>query len=338
MFGFNGFGCSGMTLSSADGKHFWARNYDFPSAEGSTVTLVPRGFDIPLMQDPACEDRLTSRYACLGMGAVGQSAAPVLYDGVNERGLCGGTLFYPGFATYDTNPSATSVNPAFAVTLVLATCADLDEAVAFFTGHNLSSEQVVPGYEMPMHFFLSDRSGEAVVIEPDAGGLSVHRDTIGVLANAPDYDWHVKNLRNYLTLTPEQPRPAKVLGLDLAPYGVGAGSLGLPGDFTPPSRFVRLAYVKANLPEPANEVQAVTYLFGALGSVAMPEGFVRNESGVGEKTLYTSAMCAESLTYYTSPFSNRRITAYRLSDMVDATELRTFSLPLEQDIDFVDVR
>ena len=87
MFGFNGFGCSGMTLSSADGKHFWARNYDFPSAEGSTVTLVPRGFDIPLMQDPACEDRLTSRYACLGMGAVGQSAAPVLYDGVNERGL-----------------------------------------------------------------------------------------------------------------------------------------------------------------------------------------------------------------------------------------------------------
>ena len=89
MFGFNGFGCSGMTLSSADGKHFWARNYDFPSAEGSTVTLVPRGFDIPLMQDPACEDRLTSRYACLGMGAVGQSAAPVLYDGVNERGLCG---------------------------------------------------------------------------------------------------------------------------------------------------------------------------------------------------------------------------------------------------------
>lgn len=325
-------GCSALTLQTADERHLFARNYDFPSLSGTSVVFVPRATAISFLKSSETGTVEPARYASLGMGFLGE-ASPCLYDGVNECGLAGGMLYYPGFATYGTNPSAPKeLDPAFCLTAVLSLCKTVDEAVDFLTSVNFSREQIVPGMNMPIHYFLTDVSGEAVVIEPDASGLSVYRHTIGVLTNAPGYPWHTTNLRNYLTVTPHQPPEASVLGLTLEPFGVGAGALGLPGDYTPPSRFVRLAFIKESLGALAHETDAVTAAFSALGAVAMPQGFVVNAGGIVEKTLYTAAIGLESRTYYCAPFSNRRITAYRLDPLLECSTVKSFPLAVEQDI------
>ena len=325
-------GCSALSYETRDGKHLFARNYDCPSAQGASVIFIPRNLEIPLLQHKINAATMTTRLACLGMGCIA-FAAPLLFDGVNEKGLCGGMLHYSHSS--DSEPvelASHSINSSFYLTALLSSCGSVEDAVTFVREHALSKEELIVGLPTQYHYFLTDSTGEALIIEPDEQGLNVFRHSIGVLTNAPSYSWHLINLRNYLTVRSSQPMPQKILGDNLKPLSVGAGGLGLPGDFTSPSRFVRLAFAKDALPEAKDERDGVTKVMSALGCVTIPQGFTHNGEGFIEETLYSAAMCSESKKYYVTLFSNRRLTSYSLDVELKGHEIKQFTLPLTQDI------
>lgn len=327
-----GGGCSALSFATQDGKHLLARNYDYPSAQGTAFTFIPRNYEFfRLQHDPNIPPNVTS-FACIGMGFLGYASA-ILYDGVNEKGLCGSMLLYPEYARDSKSLQGEHpINAAFYLTAVLTECASIEDALLFFENNSLAHEELIPGVQIPAHYLLTDLSGETIVVEPSKDGFSVFRNSIGVLTNAPDYEWHVTNLRNYLTVKSSQPTPQKILGDTLEPLSVGAGGLGLPGDFTSPSRFVRLAFAKDALPEAKDERDGVTKMMSALGCVTIPQGFAHNGEGAIEETLYSAVMCCESMTYYLSLYSNRRLTSYNLKVELDGHEVKQFTLPLSQDI------
>lgn len=324
-------GCSALSLSTNKKEQIFARTFDLSDLGKSSVLFIPRGHQYKLLQHAEKARMHTVAYASLGMGVVGFEC-PSLFDGVNEKGLCGGILYFTGVAAYETNPEAKQkINPAFFLTAILSSCASVEEACAFFEDNDLSNEELVAGQRFALHFFFVDETGETAIIEPMQKGVTFYRDGIGVLTNAPDYAWHITNLRNYTSVSSEPQAARELLGKTIKPLGLGGG-LSLPGDYSSPSRFVRLAYAKNALPVAENERDGIAKAFSALTCVTMPEGLVHGENGEPEETLYTSAMCAQSRNYYLSTHSNRRLTVYSLTTELEGEAMLQFSLPLTQDI------
>jgi choloylglycine hydrolase len=210
----------------------------------------------------------------------------------------------------------------------------VEETVEALKGTALVDEPI-QGKPLPAHYILSDKTGEAVIIEPEEGGLSIHRETIGVLTNSPDYRWQRTNLRNFVGVTNLPKAPQTIAGHEIREFGerLGGGS-GLPGDYSSPSRFVRLAFMKELAVPGKDELDGVSRMFRAFAPVDIPEGLAKADPNydVYEQTLCTSVMCAESGVYYFAPAQNRRISAVRLP--AQGTEVQYFDLGDGQDIDW----
>ena len=321
-------GCSSLSWQTQDGKHILGRTCDMFLLPNSCPTFMSRD------QEFAANDRgdtFKTKYAYAGF-SMSVTNTPIFVDGINEHGLMGCLLYYPRFAHYDGYVNDKfNINPIYFITYMLGCFTSIDELLNNLDEVNFIDEKVAGG-DAPVHFIVSDRSGETIIIEPDEQGLSIHRRTIGVMTNSPNYDWHVQNLRNYIGMQ-TMARPAQQLGnLTLQPFGEGTGLIGLPGDYTPPSRFVRVAYIKHLLDQPADEMAALSMMHNVLASVTIPMGLHKNAEGGVEGTLYTSVMCSESLTYYISTKDNHRISAIKLDNIKDNSEIKHFAMLGKEDI------
>ena len=330
-------GCSALSWHTGDGKHLWGRNYDFDRlAQGSGVTLLPRG----TAYVPAAGGREeVLRYACVGTGLL-LPQGPVLYEGLNEGGLMGGQLYYRGLAHYGTGgrPDARPVQPPLLLLHLLARCATVEEAVRCLEEEVRLVDLPFLGAVPPLHWSLSDRTGETVVVEPDAGGLHIYRNTLGVMTNSPGYPWHRLNLLNYAGL--------RDLDHDETPFGdgqaqcfSGSGAQGLPGDWSSPSRFLRLAFLRRFGLPGGDETSGVVRTLRLLQSAAFPLGAVRVSHKAPataldaavvpyDYTVYTALCCAESLRYYWTTYENPQPRYLELGPLVQAPA--PFQLPLDQ--------
>ncbi len=252
-------GCSSFTLESQDNKHFLSRTMDFQIEMAEQILFIPRNKEIGFAHSN--EETIETSYACLGMGAM-EEGHPVLFDGINEKGLMGATLYFPGYADYSENikKNQKGISPDMVIPTVLTQASNLEEIIDLFDKKFVIINDTNPtlGLTPPLHFIFSDSSGQSLIIEPRQGGLSIIKDSIGVMTNSPDYQWHETNLRNYLSFTPNQKESIELLGKTLKPFSQGSGTFGFPGDFTPPSRFVRTAYLKNYAEKPSNELAAIT--------------------------------------------------------------------------------
>ena len=176
-----------------------------------------------------------------------------------------------------------------------------------------------------LHWLIGDATG-SIVVECMEEGMRVWENDADVLTNEPDFGWQRTNLRNYLTLTDEDPGAAAWGAMKLVPFGSGLGMQGIPGDYSGPSRFVKAAFVNSHYPAQTGEAANVTRLFRTLGSVAVPEGAAKMADGSHEKTLYTSCFSASSLTYYHAAYDDLAIRAYPLSSC-DLTGTRPVFVP-----------
>lgn len=331
--------CSSITFVTKDNKHLIGRTYDEFGGSENQVLFLPKDYTVFLQNGDT--EGIPAKYSVLGMGVINTFRfigihTPILTDAMNTNGLMCTVLYYPHFAQYDTNSGAKyQVNPVFFPYFLLAECATVEEVVELLKDVNLTTEKIVEGEDMPLHFMITDKTGESVVIEPDAGGITVHRNSMGVLTNSPNYEWHKTNLRNYINITDTPKNPQIINGYEIEELGEGTGGLGIPGDYTPVSRFVRVAFYKHYSPQPENEIQAVTQMFHVFSAVDIPEGAVKVNDTLSEYTLYMSAMCAESLTYYYSSYENRRITAIDLNKIKDETGVKLFGRSSEQDINYL---
>ncbi len=335
-------GCSGFSWKSEDNLHFLGRTYDmFGDLRGNMITLIAEGYE--LNTSPSGEgEKVRLRYGLIG-NAIQGSASPIFTDAINEKGLMGTLQNFPSYGHFDTQKGEgkTAVHPAFFLPYVLGLCSCIDELCEMAGKINLTGELIFNSH-MSVHYIFSDESGEAVIIEPDEDGITVHRNTVGVMTNAPGYRWQHDNLKNYVALSPFHTPPRPLLGESVSTFGNGTGgSFGLPGSFSSPDRFVRLAFAKDFSPYGKNEEDAVNRMFSIFSTVTVPDGMLREsaESEECEKTLCTCVMCSESRTYYFSPFENRRISAYSLMNalrlMKDGEKIKLYPLPLVCDIDHI---
>ena len=328
-------GCSSFSWETADGRHLLGRTYDqFGDLKANRVLAVPAGIPCSPGLRAGREDP-RGRYGYTGMAVLG-FGEPILVDGVNAAGLMGALLHYPEYAAYEeaAGPGKTAVHPGRLLAWLLSRCGSLEEAVEALDGLTLVDE-LIQGKPLPAHYILSGKTGEALILEPDQGGLSVYRRTAGVLTNSPDYPWHETNLRNYAGVTNLPKAPRTIAGREVREFGERlGGGFGLPGGYSSPARFVRTAFMKEFSVRGRDELDGVSRMFRAFAPVDIPEGLAKADPDydVYEQTLCTSVMCAESGVYYFAPAWNRRLSAVR--PLAEGNEIRYFGLGDRQDVDY----
>lgn len=327
-------GCSSFSWQTIDGKHLLGRTYDyFGNLDSNSFVVIPRNYEFSTLIET--KSMVKSEYVVTGMNINGLDT-PFLVDGINEHGLMGALLNYSGFACYDTNDNySVSVNPSFIVTYMLSTCKTLDEVEREAKAINFSSEKVF-GNEIRVHFIFFDSTGEAIIVEPNEGGVTVHRNTIGVMTNSPNYEWHEQNIRNYLGQSPLGVKQDTICGKEFKAFGVWG--LRFPGGYAPTDRFIRVALTKNFSPKGNDELDGVTRMFNMFSTVYMAEGIVGLQTDKGSDFEFTQSidiMCSESLKYYFSLTTNRRISCIDLKKELNNTKIKYIEIPKDQDVSFI---
>jgi choloylglycine hydrolase len=333
------FACTGISLKAANGAAIRGRTLEFGFPMHSNVMVVPAGVAFNgTLPDGGKGLAYTSRYAFVGANALN---LPVVLDGLNDQGLSVGLFYFPGYATYtDVTPENKSraLAPYEFGAWVLANFATVDEVREAVKDIVLvptpapglgSAQGMVPG----VHFFIHDKSGKSLVVEPVDGTLKLHDAPLGVMTNAPTYDWHMTNLANYINLSPKDVDQEKLGGTTVTAFGSGAGMLGLPGDFTPPSRFIRAAmFSQAATPNKTAD-DAVLSAFHILNQFDIPKGSVVN-AAVGEPTPeiteWTSVNDLKNLRWYFRTFDDQSIRMVDLKEAVAAAKGKIATIPMEQ--------
>ena len=266
--------CTGITIKPKDGSIIFARTLEFAADLKSNVIVVPRGKEF-VGTAPGDKPglRWKSKYGFAGANAFD---LPVTVDGLNEKGLSVGLFYFPGFAKYqDVKPEelGKALAPWELGTFLLGTCSDVKEAVAAATSVLVGAAvQKDMGFVPPVHYILTDAGGNSVVLEYMDGELKIHPNGLGVMSNSPGFDWHMTNLSNYVTMSAKNVTQVDLAGKEIKGLGQGSGMLGLPGDFTPPSRFVRaVAFSKTALPV-ENAKAGVLQAFHILNQFDIPHG------------------------------------------------------------------
>lgn len=270
--------CTGISLRAADGSVVAARTVEWAlgDAHHDRFAIFPRGHRYTaLTPDGPRGLAWEGRLGFVTVTAYGQTYGP---DGLNEAGLYVGVYYFPGYcslAPFDPAQAGRSASVGDFMQWMLSSFSTVAEV-----REHLHEVRVVEvrddrfgGAPLPFHWKIADPSGAAIVVEiVDGGRVHVHDAFLGVITNSPTYDWHLTHLRNYIGLSPAPQAPITVDGLRLAPFGSGSGFLGLPGDFTPPSRFVRAAALTASARPLADAQDAVFEAFRILDSFNIPVG------------------------------------------------------------------
>jgi choloylglycine hydrolase len=336
--------CTGITIKPKDGSIIFARTLEFGMDLKSNILIVPRGQEYvgtPPGNKPGL--RWKSKYGIIGTNAFDM---PVIVDGLNEKGLSVGLFYFPGFAKYQevkTADFSKALAPWELGSFLLGTCSDVKEAVAAAKSVRVGAVvQKNMGFVPPVHYIVTDAGGKSVVLEYVGGELKAHANPFGVMTNAPTFDWHMTNLSNYVTMSDKNVEKVDLGGKEIKGLGQGSGMLGLPGDFTPPSRFVRaVAFSKSALPvEKAKD--GVLQAFHILNQFDIPKGSARGiyqGKEVSDYTLWTSAADLKNMRYYFRTFDNSRIRMVDMKAMdLDAKEIRAISMKGEEQIEDVSAK
>ena len=329
------FACSSFSWETKDNKHLLGRTYDqFGDLKGNNIAIIPKNYELSSLIES--NNLFKVKYNLVGMNITGLNT-PLLVDGINEIGLMGALLRYPGYAKYDTNlkDGIRNINPGFFITYMLSNCSSVKEVINEIEKVNLCNEKVF-GNEIPVHYIFSDKTGKTIIIEPDNNKVSIHEDNIGVLTNSPNYKWHEDNLRNYATLEPIMNVKRNICGKEFQEFGYS--SLNLPGGYSSVNRFVKIALMKEFTFKGENEIEGITKMFQNFSSVDIPYGVlgIKKANKIDyQMTLCITGMCSESATYYFSLHTNRRINAINLNNAVDLNSIKFIELPYKQDVSYL---
>ncbi|GKT03799.1 choloylglycine hydrolase family protein [Furfurilactobacillus sp. WILCCON 0119] len=302
--------CTSLTFETTDGLHFLARTMDYAFELGGRPVFLPRGYR---WESATKEAEFVNQYAFLGTGR--QLGTYFFADGLNEFGLSVAALYFPREAQYQ-NPDSSKKNlaPHELVSVLLGNCRNLEEVQAELDSIRLVNFEtplinVVP----PLHWIVTDASGRCCVIEPTGEKLTLQDNPVEVMTNAPELQWHIKNLNNYVTLQTEAYGNKQFMGVTAHAFGQGTGTVQLPGGYTPPQRFVRTAFLKENIEQPTGEMAGVNAITHILHNVEIPRG-VNIKEGVPDYTQYIGIMGVTSKKYYFIPYHNQSVFQIELSD------------------------
>lgn len=319
--------CTAVTYQTRD--FYFGRTLDNDTAYSLNVTVTPRNFPLPFRHG----ETLSRHYAILGMAHIAEGY-PLYFDAVNEKGLAMAALNFPGYAHYNTVlPDRNNIAVFEFLPCILGRCASVAEARCLLEDLNLTDtafrEDLPP---TPLHWLLADRH-EVLTIESLRDGLKVYPNPVGVLTNNPPFPDQLLRLTDFLSLTPEEPINRFSDTLDLKPYSRGMGAMGLPGDLSSPSRFVRAAFTKLNSCSGISEAESVNQFFHIMSSVEQVRGCCRLDGGKFELTQYTSCYNTDKGICYYRTYPNHQINAVALRHtLAEKQELICYPLIAEEKI------
>lgn len=308
---------------------YMGRSLDYEASYGEEIVMLPRRFPLRFRHGGGSEQG----YAILGTAHVADGY-PLYYDAVNEKGLGIAGLNFVGNAHYAAPQDGRQNVAQFEfIPWLLRQCATLAEARQLLQAVNLTGTPFSPHFPAAqLHWLLADTTG-ALTLEPTAAGLQIYENPVGVLTNNPPFPQQLFALNNYMHLSPRQPENTFAPDVPLQAYSRGMGALGLPGDLSSPSRFVRAAFVRANARSAQTEDASVSQFFHILTSVEQQRGCCELDDGQYEITLYSSCCNADRGIYYYTTYDNRQITGVKLhSADLDSAQLTAYPLVDTQQI------
>lgn len=316
--------CTGLALETKDGLHLFGRNMDIEYSFNQSIIFIPRNFKCV---NKSNKKELTTKYAVLGMGTIFDDY-PTFADGMNEKGLGCAGLNFPVYVSYSKEDIEGKTNiPVYNFLLwVLANFSSVEEVKEALKNANIVDIPISENIpNTTLHWMISDITGKSIVVEQTKEKLNVFDNNIGVLTNSPTFDWHVANLNQYVSLRYNQVPEFKLGDQSLTALGQGTGLVGLPGDFTPASRFVRVAFLRdAMIKNDKDSIDLIEF-FHILNNVAMVRGSTRTVEEKSDLTQYTSCMCLEKGIYYYNTYENNQINAIDMNkENLDGNEIKTY--------------
>ena len=319
--------CTAATYKTKD--FYFGRTLDYEFSYGDEITVTPRNFPFIFRE----KGTVNSHYAMIGMAHVADNT-PLYYEAVNEKGLGMAGLNFVGNAVYfDCAQGKDNVAQFEFIPWILSQCANVKEARKLTENINLLNTPFSPKLPVAqLHWIIADRE-EAITVESVEEGIRIYDNPVGVLTNNPPFDKQMFNLNNYMGLTAKSPENTFAKGLELNRYSRGMGALGLPGDLSSQSRFVRAAFVKMNSTSGSEEKESVSQFFHILNSVDQQRGCCVLESDKCEITIYTCCCNADKGIYYYTSYDNHQITAVDMNkENLDGTELVRYKPIAEEQI------
>ena len=323
--------CTSMTLKTRD--FYFGRNLDLECGFGERVVLTPRGYVFPFRR----QRERRAQYAMIGMASV-LDDYPLYAEAVNEKGLCIAGLNFPGNAWYakEEIDGRDNISQFELIPWILSQCTTVTEAERLFARINLIDIPFREGMPLAeLHWHIADRE-RSIVVEAMRDGVHIYDNPTGVLTNNPPFSFHLTNLNLYLNLTDHSPENRFSGQLDLKPFAQGMGALGMPGDSSSTSRFVKAVFNRLHSSCEEGEGNSVGQFFHLLESVAMVEGTVLTPAGVFDKTTYSCCINVDQGIYYYKTYGNSQITAVQMhQEDLDGSELRQYPLVTEQKIRYM---
>ncbi len=316
--------CTAITYATKD--HYFGRNLDLQFSYNETVTITPRNYIFNFRKMGA----LVNHYAIIGMAYVTDDY-PLYYDATNEKGLSIAGLNFPENADYKPySEDKDNVTPFELIPWILGQCSTVNEAELLLKRINLLNENFSDKLPLsPLHWIIADKE-RSITLESVKEGINIYDNPVGVLTNNPTFEHQIFNLNNYMHLSSEQPQntfSGSTHPLELELYSNGMGGLGLPGDTSSMSRFVKATFVKLNSVSGDSETESVNQFFHILKSVEMQNGIVHMGKDLYEKTIYSSCCNVDKGIYYYTTYENSQVCAIDMhKEKLDGNKLVSYPL------------
>lgn len=319
--------CTAVSFQTKD--FYFGRSLDYERSFGEQIVITPRNHPLRFLE----KGEMGSHYAMIGMASV-QEGYPLYYDAVNEMGLAIAGLNFVGNAHYFPSMAGKDNIAQFElIPWLLGQCANLCEARALLAKISLLNANFRPNLPAAqLHWMIADKSG-CITLESMADGLHIHENPVGVLTNNPPFEMQLFNLSRYMDLSVSEPENRFSQRLNLKPYSRGMGAMGLPGDLSSTSRFVRAAFVKLNSLCGDGEAQSVSQFFHILQAVDQQRGLCKLPDGAYEISIYSACCNCERGVYYYRCYDNHRINAVDMHrENLDGEKLIGYALNDSEDI------
>lgn len=326
--------CTGIQLRAKDGAVICARTMEFPNELQSQVVIFPRNYPFNAVSPDGGNKGLywKSMYAIAGINSMGKDA---IADGMNEKGLAVGLFYLPGYASYMDIPSrktAKSISSTDVSAWLLSNFATVDQ-VKRAVDSGILINKGIPlylngGIPFPLHYNVHDAQGKSLVIECVAGKLHCYYNPLGVLTNSPTFDWHLTNLQHYANL-----RNTETAADSQRVWRQSNLLMTIPGDFTPPSRFVRAVAYTQSMETCPTASAAVAQAFQILNAFDIPKGMIKDPAQP-RNAPYTQWTCANDLKnkrLYFHTVHNRTLHMIDLEKYADTNKVLFFPMddPME---------
>lgn len=335
--------CTGISLSAKDGGYIQARTIEWgDSYLPSEYVIIPRNLN-QISYTPTGINGLKfqSKYGVVGLAIIQKE---FIAEGLNEAGLSAGLFYFPHYGKYpeyDPQQNNQTLSDLQFVSWILSRFSTINEVIEAIKQVRITS---LDKQGSTVHWRIGEASGRQVVLEFINGTPHFYENKIGVLTNAPDFPWHITNLNNYVNLFPGNAPTQKIGDITIFPFGAGSGFLGIPGDVTPPSRFVRIAFYKATAPQLETSEETIFQSFHILNNFDIPIGVehpIGKAPNIPSATQWTSAIdLTQKKLYYKTSYNNH-IRCINLNN-IDFRKISYQSHPLDskmqQPVDIIQIQ